>query len=425
MTYESIIVMQTSTIKYGFGATWEIGYEMKRLGSRHVMLVADPNLVNRDPVKIAMDSLQAADINFVLYSDVHIEPTDRSFQEAILSAKGGNFDGYVAVGGGSTMDTAKVANLYATHPADFFTYVNPPIGEGQPPPGPIKPMIAIPTTAGTGSETTGTAIFDYQDEHVKTGIAHQVLRPVMGIIDPNNTRSLPMMVAASTGFDVLCHAIESLTAIPYHQLPAPQNPGLRPPYQGANPISDVWAARAIQMVAQNIIQSLQDPENDDARAEMILASTFAGIGFGNAGVHLPHAMSYPIAGMVRDYFPEGYAVDQPLIPHGLAVLLTSPAVYRFTASLDPKIHLYIAQLMGEDVSGARTEDAGEILATAMINLMRKAGMPNGLKAIGYSPADIPQMVTGTLAQQRLTKLSPLAINESILTTLFSDSMEYW
>lgn len=425
MTNETIMVMQTSTIKYGFGATREIGFDMRQLGSRRVMVVADPNLVNRDPVRITIDALCAEDIEVVLYSDIHIEPTDTSFQEAIRFANEGNFDGYVAVGGGSTIDTAKVANLYATYPADFFAYVNPPLGKGRSVPGLLKPMIAIPTTAGTGSETTGTAIFDHQDKHVKTGIAHHALRPLLGIIDPNNTRSLPKMVTACTGFDVLCHAIESLTAIPYHQLPAPENPSLRPPYQGANPISDVWAAKAIQMVAQNIVQAVQYPEDDEARAEMILASTFAGIGFGNAGVHLPHAMSYPIAGMVRDYIPEGYYVHHPIIPHGLAVLLTSPAVFSFTASMDPKRHLYVAQLMGADISRARKEDAGEILATALIDLMHKTGMPNGLRAIGYSPEDIPKMVAGTLPQQRLTKLSPRPFDESDLSMLFLDSMEYW
>lgn len=425
MDHETIIVMQASTVKYGFGATREIGFDMKRLGSHRVMVVADPNLVDRDPVTITFEALRAEGIEAVLYSDIRIEPTDTSFQEAVQFAIGGNFDGYVAVGGGSTIDTAKVANLFASCPADFFAYVNPPVGEGRPVPGPLKPMIAIPTTAGTGSETTGTAIFDYQDKHVKTGIAHQALRPVMGIIDPNNTRSMPKMVAACTGFDVLCHAIESLTAIPYHKFPAPENPGTRPPYQGANPISDVWAAKAIQMVAQNILQAVGDPEDEGARAEMILASTFAGIGFGNAGVHLPHAMSYPVAGMVRDYIPEGYKVHHPIVPHGLAVLLTSPAVYRFTASQDPKRHLYAARLMGTDVSRTSEEDAGEILATALIDLMRKTGMPNGLSAIGYSPADIPQMVAGTLPQQRLTKLSPRPFDESDLARLFLDSMAYW
>ncbi len=425
MKHETVLVMNASKIKYGVGATREVGFDMKQLGARRVMVVADPNLLNCEPVAITLDALRAVGIDTVLYKNIRIEPTDTSFKEAIQFATEGEFDGYVAVGGGSTMDTAKVSNLYATYPADFFAYVDAPFGEARPVPGLLKPIIAIPTTAGTGSETTGTAVFGYQAKHVKTAIAHRALRPVMGIVDPNNTRTLPRMVAACTGFDVLCHAIESMTAIPYQQRSAPDNPDVRPPYQGANPISDVWAARAIQMVAQNIVRVVQDPEDDEARAQMILASTFAGIGFGNAGVHLPHAMSFPIAGLVRDYIPEGYTVDHPMIPHGLAVLLTAPTVFRFTASADPTRHLYAAQLLGADVIHAEKEDAGEILASVMVDLMRRTGMPNGLGAVGYTEADVPQMVAGTLPQQRLTKLAPRPFTESDLAKLFLDSLKYW
>ncbi len=425
MAQETILVMHASSIKYGPGATREVGFDMKQLGARRVMLVADPRLVDGAPVAIARDSLARAGLDAVMFDRVRIEPTDASFKEAIRFAVEGRFDGYVAVGGGSTMDTAKAANLYATHPADFLAYVNRPLGEGRPVPGPLRPQIAIPTTAGTGSETTGTTIFDYQERHVKTGIAHRYLRPTLGIVDPDNTRTLPSMVAASTGFDVLCHAIESLTALPFRQQPAPDNPGLRPPYQGANPISDIWAERAVQMVAANIMRVVQDPNDDEARSQMLLASTYAGIGFGNAGVHLPHAMSYPIAGMVRDYHPSGYPGDHPIVPHGLAVLLTAPSVFRFTAPGDPERHLRIAGLMGADTAGARLDEAGELLAAATIGLMQRTGMPNGLNAVGYTPADVPQMVAGTLPQQRLTKLSPRPFDESDLARLFLDSMRYW
>ena len=209
MTSENAFVMNTSNIKYGPGATREIGSDMNALGTRRVMVVVDPHLVHEEPVIVALESLRAAGVQATLFDRVRIEPTDASFKEAILFAQDGKFDGYVAIGGGSTMDTAKAANLYTTYPADFLAYVNAPIGEGRPVPGRLAPLIAIPTTAGTGSETTGTAIFDLEEMHVKTGIAHPALRPVMGIVDPNNTRTLPKMVASSTGWDVLCHAIES------------------------------------------------------------------------------------------------------------------------------------------------------------------------------------------------------------------------
>jgi hydroxyacid-oxoacid transhydrogenase len=361
----------------------------------------------------------------VLFDRVRIEPTDGSFKDAIAFATDGRFDGYVALGGGSTMDTAKVANLYATYPADFLAYVNHPIGEGRPVPGALRPLIAIPTTAGTGSETTGVAIFDFVEMHAKTGIAHPALRPVLGIVDPDNTRTLPRMAAASTGWDILCHAIESLTAMPFDQRPAPENPGLRPAYQGANPISDVWASRAIEMVSQSMLRVLQDPTDGEARGQMLLAASFAGIGFGNAGVHLPHGMSYPVSGMNHSYVAEGYPPDRPLIPHGMAVTLNAPAVFRFTAQANPERHLYAAQLMGADVSGAALEDAGDLLADAIIDLMRQTGMPNGLSAVGYSAQDVEDLVAGTLPQHRVTKLSPRPADGADLTRLFLNAMRYW
>lgn len=425
MKFETAFTMDTSNIKFGPGVTREVGYDMKQLGATRVMVVTDPNLADREPVSIALEALHSAGIDAMLFDGVRVEPTDASFKEAIKFAADGRFDGYVAVGGGSSIDTAKAANLYATYPADFLAYVNRPIGEGRPVPGQLKPLIAVPTTAGTGSETTGVAIFDLLEIHAKTGIAHRALRPVMGIVDPNNTRTLPKMVAACTGMDVLGHALESLTALPFHRRPAPEHPGLRPAYQGSNPISDVWAARAIEMVSQNLVRAVSDPSDEEARSQMMMAASFSGIGFGNAGVHLPHGMSYPVSGMVRDFVPEGYPPDHPIIPHGMAVILNAPAVFRFTATANPERHLYAAKLMGVDVSDADPEDACELLGGAIIDLMRRVGMPNGLSAVGYGPDDVDRLVAGTLPQHRVTKLSPRPADEADLERIFMDSMTLW
>ena len=389
------------------------------------MVVTDPVVAKLEPVATTLAALRREGLDAVLYDRVHVEPTDQSFQDAIRVASEGNFDGYVAVGGGASMDTAKAANLYATYPTDFLDYVNAPIGKGIPVPGKLKPLIAIPTTAGTGSETTGVAIFDYVAIHAKTGIAHRALRPVMGIVDPDNTRTLPKMVAACSGLDVLSHALESMTAVPYDQRPAPEHPRLRPAYQGANPISQIWASRATEMVAANLVRAIDDPEDDEARAQMLLAAAFAGIGFGNAGVHLPHGMSYPVAGMVRNFVPPGYPQDHALAPHGLSVILHAPAVFRWTAPTNPELHLYAARLMGAETRGAAPEDAGEILAGAIIEVMRKTGMPNGLSALGFTPADVDKLVEGTLPQHRVTKLSPKPATAEDLRQLFLDSMTIW
>jgi hydroxyacid-oxoacid transhydrogenase len=398
---------------------------MARLGGRRVMLVTDPRLAAGETVATALDALRQEEIDAVLYDRVRVEPTDASFMEAAAFAVDGRFDGYVAVGGGSVIDTAKAANLYATYPAPLLTYVNPPIGEGTPVPGQLKPLVAIPTTAGTGSETTGVAIFDYEELHAKTGIAHRALRPALGIVDPDNTRGMPPMVAASSALDVLSHAVESFTALPYSQRPAPDHPGLRPAYQGANPISDVWATKAMDVMARHIARAVDDPSDDEARGEMLLAAAYAGIGFGNAGVHLPHGMSYPVSGMVRDYIPAGYPDDHPIVPHGMSVILNAPAVFRWTARANPERHLHAARLLGAETGGAAAEDAGEILAGQIERIMRRVGMPNGLSGVGLGPEDVDALVAGTLPQHRVTKLSPRPATAEDLRQLFLDAMRYW
>ncbi|MGI8643767.1 MAG: hydroxyacid-oxoacid transhydrogenase, partial [Thermomicrobiales bacterium] len=268
-------------------------------------------------------------------------------------------------------------------------------------------------------------IFDLRQMHAKTGIAHRALRPAMGLVDPRNTRSMPPMVAACSGLDVLSHALESYTALPYHDRPAPDSPAQRPAYQGSNPISDIWAARAIELVSANIGRAINDPDDGAAREAMLLAATFAGIGFGNAGVHLPHGMSYPVSGMVRDFVPAGYEPDHPIIPHGMSVILNAPAVFRFTAHANPERHLEAARLLGADVSGADPDEAGDVLARAIEALMRETGMPNGLAAVGFTPEDVDDLVAGTLPQHRVTKLSPRPASAEDLRGVFTAAMSYW
>ena len=424
MLLDTAYEIATSNIRFGPGTTKEIGMDLKDRGLKRVMVLTDPNLREQAPVQTALAAIAEAGVEYALFDQVRVEPTDASFKAAIEFAQQG-FDGFVAVGGGSVMDTAKAANVYTTYPADFLTYVNAPIGRGEPVPGPLKPLIAVPTTAGTGSETTGVAIFDFVEMKAKTGMAHRYMRPTLGIVDPDNTRSMPPQVAASTGLDVLSHALESYTALPFDQRPRPDRPQLRPAYQGSNPISDLWALEALRLVEQFLPRAVADPSDDEARSAMCLAAALAGIGFGNAGVHLPHGMSYPVAGMVESYVPEGYAIDYPLVPHGFAVIVNSPAVFRFTAPTCPQRHLRAAEVLGADCTGAKDEDAGAILADRIISLMRQLGAPNGLSALGYGSQHIPALVEGTLPQHRVTKLSPRAADAEELAGIFADALSYW
>ena len=423
MALETAFIMETSSVKYGAGATREVGWDVKRAGGTRVMVVTDPYLSESRPVQVALESLRDEGLDAVLYDRARVEPTDVSFKDAIDFATDGGFDAYVAVGGGSVMDTAKAANLYATWPADFMAYVNPPIGRGDPVPGPLKPLVAIPTTAGTGSECSGIMVFDLEEMRAKTAIRQRTARPMLAIVDTESTRTMPPMVTACSGLDVFCHALESLTALPYDQRPAPEDLDHRPAYQGSNPISDIWAARAAQLGAANIIRAFEDPDDDEARGAMLLASTMAGIGFGSAGVHLCHAMSYPVSGMVRDYRPDGYPVPHPLVPHGMLVALDAPAVFRFTAPAAPDRHRRAAELIGVEVGP--NDDVGEALAEALTDLLRKLGMPNGLSAVGYGPEDLDDLVAGALPQHTVTKLSPRPASAQDLRRMYEESLTLW
>jgi hydroxyacid-oxoacid transhydrogenase len=418
--------MAVSSVRFGAGVTREVGMDLKELGARLVMVVTDPIVATLPPVQTVVESLEQNGVACAMYDRVRVEPSDESFLDAIAFGRERPFDAFVAVGGGSAIDTAKAVNLYTTYPpSDFLDYVNPPIGKGLPVPGPLKTLMAIPTTAGTGSETTGVSIFDYKTLRAKTGIANRRLKPTLGYLDPDNTRTMPPAVAASTGLDILSHAIESFTAMPYTERPMPDRPALRPAYQGSNPISDIWSMQALRMVAQYLVRAVDDPSDDEARANMILAASYAGVGFGNAGVHLPHGMSYPVSSQLRSYCTPGYTTDHPLIPHGFSVILNAPAVFRFTAPANPSRHLQAAEALGADVSRVGPADAGRILADRITWFMQRLGTPNGLRAIGYSSSDIPSLVEGTLPQHRVTKLSPRPAGPDELAALFEDALNGW
>ncbi len=425
MPDDTVFQMTGSTVRYGFGATREVGADFADRGAKRVLLLVDPAVRDLYPGQTAIESLRAARIDFDVFDRIRCEPTDRSFLEAIEAATSGNYDAFLAVGGGSTIDTAKAANLYSTWPAEFTAYVNPTLGRGESPPGPLKPLIAVPTTAGTGSETTAVAVFDFASERVKTGISNRYMRPTLGVLDPENTRTAPRAVAASAGLDVLSHALESFTARNYLQREAPANPAARSAYQGANPISDVWALESLRIIREYLPRAFADPDDDEARGRMILASSYAGIGFGNAGVHLPHAMAYPVAGNVAAYRPPGYETDHAMVPHGTSVIVHTPAVCRLTSASSPARHLQAAAALGADVRDAHPDDAGEILAQCVIELMRQMEQPGGIAAFGYSEEDIPRLVEGTLVQARLLKLSPIDVGPAELGELFRGSLRLY
>lgn len=416
---ETVFTYAAPALKFGRGASDEVGYDLASYGARRVLLVTDPGVAaTGHPARIA-EQVATRGIAVTTYDRVHVEPTDESMAEAIAFARdSGPFDAILAVGGGSSIDTAKAVNLLTTNPGDLMDYVNAPVGRAQAPQQPLLPLVAIPTTTGTGAESTTICVLDVLALKVKTGISHPRLRPTLAVVDPALTASQPATVTAASGMDIVCHALESYTARWYADFDA-KRPEQRVPYCGANPIADLWSEKALSLIAGAFRAAVRDGADDRAREQMAMAATFAGLGFGNAGVHIPHANAYPIAGRVRDFRPEGYP-DAPLVPHGMAVSMTAPAAFRFTFDAAPERHLHAARLLDPEV-----RPGPEALPSALTSLMRDIGIPNGLAAVGYADADVDDLVAGALQQQRLLATAPKSPTGEDLASVFRSSMEHW
>jgi hydroxyacid-oxoacid transhydrogenase len=422
---ETVFSVNAAPIKFGVGALGEVGADARALGMNRVALFVDPHVLASAPGRTALGALRAAGLDVAVYDQTRCEPNSDSFEAAAAFACDGAFDGFVSLGGGSVMDTAKAANLLSSYPDDLIAYINAPIGRAQPIPGRLKPHIACPTTCGTGSETTGITIVDLKSIGLKTGIASPLLKPSLAIVDPTTTDTLPGGVVAASGFDVLTHAVESYTARPYTSRPRPEHPSRRPPYQGSTPYNDIGAIAAIRIGGRYLARAVRDAGDVEARHQLMFASMLAGLAFGSAGVHIPHAMSYSVATLRHEFTARGYEGREPMVPHGIAVVVNAPAAFRYTAMTNPERHLEAAAALGGDVSGATPEDAGEILAGAFIRLMRETGLPSGIAALGYEEADVPALAEGAFAQQRPLAMAPRNVSKNDLEALYREAMRYW
>jgi hydroxyacid-oxoacid transhydrogenase len=416
---ESVFTWGAPPLKFGVGALDEVGLEVAATTAASCLVITDPGVRQAGIPDRVKDHIAAAGVKAEVFDGVAVEPTDESIEAAIEFARQGNWDCYVAVGGGSAMDTAKAVNLLTTHPGELLDYVTPPIGGGKAPTGQLKPMIAVPTTAGTGSESTTICVIDFLGLHLKAGISHARLRPSLAIIDPLTTVSLPPAVTAASGMDVLSHALESYTSVRYDAKLAPADPMLRPAFCGSNPISDVWCEMALPLVGKHLRRAVMNGRDLEARHQMMLASTYAGTGFGNAGTHLPHANAYPVAGAVKSYQAEDYPA-MPMVPHGQAVSATAAAVFRWTYPADPGRHLRAAELLTGQTFTAT--DGAEALAHVLTELMADIGMPAGLRSFGYEASDIDTLVDETVKQTRQLAVVPRPVTRSSLAQIFTESL---
>ncbi|MCV2487906.1 iron-containing alcohol dehydrogenase [Geodermatophilus sp. YIM 151500] len=420
---ESVFTYGAPQLKFGVGAADEIGHDLAATGARRVLVVTDPGVAATGHPQRVADQMTEFGIEARVYDGAHVEPTDASMREAIEFAReSGPWDAFVAVGGGTSIDTAKAVNLLTSNPGDLMEYVNRPVGGGRAPENPLKPLVAVPTTTGTGAESTTICVLDVLEQKVKTGISHVRLRPTLAVVDPSLTRTQPAGVTAAAGMDILCHALESYTARPYTSYER-KRPEQRVPYCGSNPIADMWSEKSLSLMAGAFRRAVRDGDDQAARGDMALAATMAGLGFGNAGVHIPHANAYPIAGRVRDFHPKDYPPDEPMVPHGMAVSLTAPEAFRFTFDAAPERHVRAARLLAPDAD--EPADAVDFLPAVLVRLMRDIDIPGGIGAVGYTEADVPDLVDGAMKQQRLLATAPKPVTEDDAAGILTRSLSLW
>lgn len=416
---ESVFTWGAPPLKFGVGALAEVGQEVAAAGARTCLVMTDPGVRATGIPDQIHDHIADAGVQVELFDQVGVEPTDESIEQAVAYARQSEWDCFVAVGGGSSIDTAKAVNLLTTHPGELLDYVTPPIGGGRVPTGPLKPLIAVPTTAGTGSESTTICVIDFLGLHLKGAVSHVRLRPSLAIIDPLTTVSLPPQVTAASGMDVLSHALESYTSVRFDAKAAPVDPMKRPAFCGSNPISDTWCEMALGLVGRYLRRAVMNGRDLDARYHMMLASTYAGAGFGNAGTHLPHANAYPVAGAVKDYHADGYP-KMPMVPHGQAVASTAAAVFHWTYPGDPQRHLKAAEMLSGQTFTAT--DGADALAHVLSELMADTEMPQGLRSFGYDDNDLDTLVDGTMKQTRQLAVVPRPVTRAALSTIFRESL---
>lgn len=409
----------------GRGTLREAGERAVALGMSRVALFTDPGLASGPLVTTVSNSLRQAGIDVGVFSDIRVEPDDASVERGNAFLQQGRFDGVVSVGGGSVIDTAKAAMVLHCHGGKALDYFAPPVGQGKAIAGPLLPHIACPTTSGTGSECTSISVLRINELDCKFVIASPWMLPQVAIVDPQCCDSLPANIIASTGFDLCCHALECFTARAYTRHAKTASPSARQYIQGANPFSDMAAREAMGIVGKYLERGVNDASDQEARDQLMWGATLAGIAFGNAGTHLPHAMSYGVTHLMKDITTDGYAISSPFVPHGISVIVNAPSIFRYTAEATPERHLEGAACLLADAKGATVDDAGEVLANRLVSLMKATHIPNGLGGVGFDESHISALAASSLRQGRAIANAPRESNLVDLENMYRGALSYW
>jgi alcohol dehydrogenase class IV len=395
-------------LKFGPGAARELPHELADREAETVLIVTDEGVREAGIVADVVEGFPDH-VEYDVFPDVEPDPPAPLFERAGRYAEEVDPDVIVGLGGGSSIDVGKAASLLSTHGGDVLDYVAPPTGEGRPIPGPTTPYVAVPTTAGTGSESTSVAVVSLPERKLKVGISDRHLFPDLAVVDPALTVSLPPGPTAASGIDALSHAIEGYTTRRFDAKERPGSPADRPDYGGRNALSDTLCHRAIELIAGNLRRAVDNGSDLEARRHMSLGSTMAALGFSNAGLGAAHALAYPVA-------------SEHHTPHGLTVALLLPEVMRFNATSAPQRYTDIARLMGKHVEGSDERVAAEMAADAVAELAADVGLPDGLAAVGVTEDELAGFAEDTMQLQRLLVGNPRRLTATDVEEIFRRSM---
>jgi alcohol dehydrogenase class IV len=374
---------------FGRNAVRQLGEVAGRLGARRVLLVTDPILVKAGVAERVRAPLVDSGVAVEVFDGGEPEPSFRAAHSCIEVARAFRPDAVLGLGGGSNMDLAKITATVLAHGGGPRDYV----GDDQVP-GPIRPLICVPTTAGTGSEVSAATVLTDSDNHIKVGILSNHLRPRVALVDPLLTISCPPKVTADSGIDALTHAIEAYTAVDNAAFPLP--PGERTVYQGRHPMGDVLAEKAIALVGAHLRRAVAHGDDLDAREGMALGATLAGMAFSNVGVALVHAMEYPVGGATH-------------CAHGAGNGLLLPFVMRFNLPARRREFATIARLLGEDVAGLDEQQAAERAITAVERLRADIGIPQRLRDLGVRAEHLRPFAEKAAGIKRILRVNPRTV----------------
>lgn len=388
---------------FGTNGVQKVGKIVKRLKGQKALVITDPFIKGAGLLPLIEGPLKEESISFRVYDQGEPEPSIEKALECAEFARQEDYDLIICLGGGSIIDLGKVCAVlmtYGGHPNDYF-------GEGKVP-GPVKPIIAIPTTAGTGSEVSPASILSDVQANLKKGISDNKLRPKVAIVDPLLTLSCPPKVTAATGIDVLAHAIESILAISFAYLPLNFGEEDTVIYHGSYPLTDCLAIKAIELVGQNLRLAVDQGRNVEARTNMALANVLAGMAFSNAGVTAVHAMAYPLGAVSH-------------APHGVVNGLLLPHVLEYNLPVRTKELGRIALALGEPVEGLSPREAALTSIEAVKDLIQDIGLPSRMRDIGVQEKDLRPMAEATMLVTRLLRSNPRRVDADILETIFKQA----